>query len=147
MEVRIRKLNGSAIIPTFGSEEAAGCDLYANLAPEGGSVTIAPGTTFFVKTGIAMEIPKQHAGFIYARSGLASKRGLRPANCVGVVDSDYRGEVMVALYNDSQTEQTINHGERIAQMVIGPYLRPKFVDVDNLTDTERGAGGFGHTGM
>lgn len=146
MEVRIKKLNSSAIIPTFGSEEAAGCDLYANLAPEGGSVTIAPGTTFFVKTGIALEIPKQYAGFIYARSGLASKRGLRPANCVGVVDSDYRGEVMVALYNDSQTEQTINHGERIAQMVIGPYLRPQFIEANDLSDTERGDGGFGHSG-
>lgn len=146
MEVRIKKLNSTAIIPTFGSEEAAGCDLYANLAPEGGSVTIAPGTTFFVKTGIALEIPKQYAGFIYARSGLASKRGLRPANCVGVVDSDYRGEVMVALYNDSQTEQTINHGERIAQMVIGPYLRPQFIEANDLSDTERGDGGFGHSG-
>lgn len=146
MEVRIKKLNNTAIIPTFGSEEAAGCDLYANLAPEGGSATIAPGATFFVKTGIALEIPKQYAGFIYARSGLASKRGLRPANCVGVVDSDYRGEVMVALYNDSQTEQTINHGERIAQMVIGPYLRPQFIEVNDLSDTERGDGGFGHSG-
>ena len=146
MEVRIKQLNNSAITPTFGSEEAAGCDLYANLEAAGGSAVIAPGTTFFVKTGIAIEIPKQYAGFIYARSGLASKRGLRPANCVGVVDSDYRGEVMVALHNDSKTEQTINHGERIAQMVIGPYLRPKFVETNDLTDTERGSGGFGHTG-
>lgn len=146
MQVRIKRLNNTAIIPTMGSVDAAGCDLYANLVADGGSVTIAPGATFFVKTGIAVEIPKQYAGFIYARSGLASKRGLRPANCVGVVDSDYRGEVMVALHNDSQTEQTINHGERIAQMVIGPYLRPEFVEVDDLTDTERGDGGFGHTG-
>lgn len=146
MQVRIKKLNNTAIIPTLGSEDAAGCDLYANLVADGGSMTIAPGATCFVKTGIAMEIPKHHGGFIYARSGLASKRGLRPANCVGVVDSDYRGEVMVALHNDSQTEQTINHGERIAQMVIGPYIRPEFVEVDDLTDTERGEGGFGHTG-
>ena len=98
MQMRIKRLNDTATIPTFGSADAAGCDLYANLAAENGSVTIAPGVTYFVKTGIAMEIPKQYAGFIYARSGLASKRGLRPANCVGVVDSDYRGEVMVALH-------------------------------------------------
>lgn len=146
MKVHIKRLNDTAIIPTIGSADAAGCDLYANLTAEGGSVTIAPGVTYLVKTGIAMEIPKNYAGFIYARSGLASKRGLRPANCVGVVDSDYRGEVMVALYNDSQSEQTINHGERVAQMVIGPYLRPEFVTVDELDDTDRGSGGFGHTG-
>ena len=94
-----------------------------------------------------MEIPERSAGFIYARSGLASKRGLRPANCVGVVDSDYRGEIMVALYNDSQVEQVVNHGERVAQMVIGPYLRPEFVVVNELEDTARGVGGFGHTGV
>lgn len=146
MQVRIKRLNNTATIPTLGSADAAGCDLYANLVTDGGSVTIAPGATFFVKTGIAVEIPKQYAGFIYARSGLASKRGLRPANCVGVIDNDYRGEVMVALHNDSQIEQTINHGERIAQMVIGPYIRPEFVEADDLTDTERGDGGFGHTG-
>lgn len=147
MQVRIKRLNDTATIPTLGSADAAGCDLYANLAAENGSVTISPGVTYFVKTGIAMEIPKQHAAFIYARSGLASKRGLRPANCVGVVDSDYRGEIMVALHNDSKTEQTINHGERIAQMVICPYITPKFVEVDELDDTERGNGGFGHTGV
>lgn len=147
MKVHIKRLNDTAIIPTIGSADAAGCDLYANLAAEGGSVTIAPGVTYLVKTGIAMEIPKNYAGFIYARSGLASKRGLRPANCVGVVDSDYRGEVIVALHNDSQSEQTINHGERVAQMVIGPYMRPEFVEVDELDSTDRGAGGFGHTGV
>ena len=147
MRVHIKLLNDTAIIPTLGSDDAAGCDMYANLSPEGGSVTIAPGTTYLVKTGIAMEIPKGYAGFIYARSGLASKRGLRPANCVGVVDSDYRGEIMVALYNDSQVEQVVNHGERVAQMVIGPYLRPEFVAVSELDNTERGAGGFGHTGV
>ena len=147
MKVHIKRLNDTATIPTIGSADAAGCDLYANLAAEGGSVTIAPDVTYLVKTGIAMEIPKNYAGFIYARSGLASKRGLRPANCVGVVDSDYRGEVMVALHNDSQSEQTINHGERVAQMVIGPYMRPEFVEVDVLDSTDRGAGGFGHTGV
>lgn len=147
MKVHIKLLNDTATIPTFGSVDAAGCDLYANLAPEGGSVTIVPGTTYLIKTGIAMEIPERSAGFIYARSGLASKRGLRPANCVGVVDSDYRGEIMVALYNDSQVEQVVNHGERVAQMVIGPYLRPEFVVVNELEDTDRGVGGFGHTGV
>ena len=146
MEVRIKKLNDTAIIPTLGSVEAAGCDIYANLAEDDGSVTIGPGATHFIKTGIAMEVPKQYAGLIYARSGLASKRGLRPANCVGVIDSDYRGEIMVALHNDSDVPQTINHGERIAQMVITPYIRPEFVETDDLTDTERGEGGFGHTG-
>lgn len=109
-------------------------------------MTIGSGATRFIKTGIAMEIPKQHAGFIYARSGLASKRGLRPANCVGVVDSDYRGEIMVALHNDSNSPQTINHGERIAQIVITSYIQPEFVEVDDMTDTGRGSGGFGHTG-
>lgn len=146
MNVRIKKLNDSATIPTIGSAEAAGCDLYANLVENDGSVTIGPGETFLIKTGIAMEVPKGYAGLIYARSGLATKRGLAPANKVGVVDSDYRGEVMVALHNHSHTAQTVNHGERIAQMVIMPYLRPEFEVVDDLTDTERGAGGFGHTG-
>lgn len=146
MEVRIKKLNDTAIIPTLGSVEAAGCDIYANLVEDAGSVTISPGATHFIKTGIAMEVPKQYAGLIYARSGLASKRGLRPANCVGVIDSDYRGEIMVALHNDSDVPQTINHGERIAQMVITPYIRPEFVETDDLTDTERGEGCFGHTG-
>ena len=147
MKVHIKRLNDTAIIPTIGSADAAGCDLYANLAAESGSVTIAPGITYLVKTGIAMEIPKNYAGFIYARSGLATKRGLRPANCVGVVDSDYRGEIMVAIHNDSDCYQTINHGERVAQMVIGPYMRPEFVEVDELDSTDRGAGGFGHTGV
>lgn len=146
MEVRIKKLNDTAIVPTLGSVEAAGCDIYANLVEDAGSVTLGPGATHFIKTGIAMEVPKQYAGLIYARSGLASKRGLRPANCVGVIDSDYRGEIMVALHNDSDVPQTINHGERIAQMVITPYIRPEFVETDDLTDTERGEGGFGHTG-
>lgn len=147
MEVRIKKLNDTAIIPTLGSVEAAGCDIYANLAEDAGSVTIGPGATHFIKTGIAMEVPKQYAGLIYARSGLASKRGLRPANCVGVIDSDYRGEIMVALHNDSDVHQTINHGERIAQIVITPYIRPEFVETGDLTNTERGDGGFGHTGV
>lgn len=147
MEVKVKKLNPAATIPTFGSDEAAGCDLYANLADEGGMVVIRPGTKRFIKTGIAMEIPKGYGGFLYARSGLACKQGLRPANCVGVIDSDYRGELIVALYNDAQEERTVSHGDRIAQLVIAPYLRPTFVEVNELDDTERGDGGFGHTGV
>lgn len=147
MEVKVKKLHPAATIPTFGSDEAAGCDLYANLAEEGGMVVIRPGTKRFIKTGIAMAIPKGYGGFLYARSGLACKQGLRPANCVGVIDSDYRGELIVALYNDANEERTVSHGDRIAQLVIAPYLRPTFVETDELDYTERGAGGFGHTGV
>ena len=147
MEVKVKKLHPAATIPTFGSDEAAGCDLYANLAEDGGMVVIRPGTKRFIKTGIAMAIPKGYGGFLYARSGLACKQGLRPANCVGVIDSDYRGELIVALYNDANEERTVSHGDRIAQLVIAPYLRPTFVETDELDDTERGAGGFGHTGV
>lgn len=147
MEVKVKKRHPAATIPTFGSDEAAGCDLYANLAEEGGMVVIRPGTKRFIKTGIAMAIPKGYGGFLYARSGLACKQGLRPANCVGVIDSDYRGELIVALYNDANEERTVSHGDRIAQLVIAPYLRPTFVETDELDDTERGAGGFGHTGV
>lgn len=147
MNVNVKRLHPTAVIPTFGSKEAAGCDLYANLNAEGGKLTIMPGAKYFVRTGIAMEIPCGYAGFLYARSGLACKRGLRPANCVGVIDSDYRGEIVVTLYNDSSEVQTINHGERIAQLILAPYLRPTFVEVDELNNTERGAGGFGHTGV
>ena len=147
MDVRVQKLHPAAVIPTFGSEEAAGCDLYANITENGGVITIRPGTKQFIKTGIAMAIPKGYGGFLYARSGLACKQGLRPANCVGVIDSDYRGEIMVALYNDAMEEKTLSHGDRIAQLVIAPYLRPNFVEVEELDNTERGAGGFGHTGV
>ena len=145
-EIKMKKLSEHATIPTRGSEEAAGCYLYANIEEKPSIVVIFPGETEFVKTGIAMEIPENFGGFIYARSGLASKRGLRPANCVGVIDSDYRGEIIVALHNDSNTAQAVSHGDRIAQMVIAPYLKPEFVEVESLTDTERGDGGFGHTG-
>ena len=143
MKVNVKKLNESAIIPTYGSEYAAGADLYACIDE---SVTIAPGETKLIKTGIALELPIGYAAFIYARSGLASKRGLAPANKVGVVDCDYRGEVMVALHNHSNTEQAIEKGERIAQMVIAPYITAEFNVVDELSDTARGAGGFGSTG-
>ncbi len=141
--VRIKKLDEKATIPTYGSEFAAGADLYACLeAP----LTINPHETILVHTGVAMEIPTGFAGLIYARSGIASKRGLAPANKVGVVDSDYRGEVMVALHNHSAIPQTIENGERIAQLVIAPYVVADFVVSDELDDTERGSGGFGSTG-
>ena len=141
--VKIKKLNESAKIPTYGTDYAAGADLYA-LAED--IVTIMPGETKLIKTGISMEIPTGYAGLIYARSGLASKKGLAPANKVGVVDSDYRGEIMVALHNHSNEERQIENGERIAQFVITPYLKACFEEVDSLDDTERGENGFGSTG-
>ena len=141
--IRVKILKEGAKLPTYGSVEAAGADLYACVdAP----VTVAPGETAFIPTGIAMEVPRGCAGLIYARSGLACKRGLAPANKVGVVDSDYRGEIMVALHNHGDAAQTVSHGERIAQMVITPVLTPAYEVVSDLDDTERGAGGFGSTG-
>lgn len=141
--VKIKKLSENAVIPTYGSEFSAGADLYACLDSE---VTIEAGETFVVKTGIAMEIPKGYAGLIYARSGLATKRGLAPANKTGVVDADYRGEIMVALHNHSKQVQSIAPGERIAQLVITPFLTADFIETAELSDTERGSGGFGSTG-
>lgn len=141
--IPVKILRQGAILPTYGSCEAAGADLYACLeAP----VTIEPGKTAFVPTGIAMEVPKGCAGLVYARSGLACKRGLAPANKVGVVDSDYRGEIMVALHNHAGIPQRIENGERIAQMVITPVLTPEYQIVPELSDTSRGTGGFGSTG-
>lgn len=141
--VRIKKLNDNAIIPTYGTEFSAGADLYACIdAP----VTINPGETVLIKTGLAMEIPEGFAGLIYARSGLASKKGLAPANKVGVVDADYRGELMVALHNHSLNVATIESGERIAQLVITPFLTANFIESLELSDTVRGEGGFGSTG-
>ena len=141
--IRVKKLKENAIMPTYGSVEAAGADLYACLSK---SVTIQPGESVFVPTGLAMELPKGYAGLIYARSGLACKRGLAPANKVGVVDSDYRGEFMIVLHNHGKTAQTIEHGERIAQLVITPVFTPGFLETEELTDTERSGGGFGSTG-
>ena len=142
-KVAVKKLREGAILPTFGSPEAAGADLYACLEQD---VTIAPGETVFVPTGLAMELPRGYAGLIYARSGLACKRGLAPANKVGVVDSDYRGEFIVALHNHGTQTQTISTGERIAQLVVTPVLIPEYIEVETLSDTQRGAGGFGSTG-
>ena len=142
-KTRIKKLNDRAIIPTRGSEDAAGYDLYANNKQR---LLINGGETVKVGTGIAMEIPEGYFGAIFARSGLATKQGLRPANCVGVVDSDYRGELIVALHNDSNESREIMPNDRIAQLVIMPYLTVDFVESDTLDDTDRGEGGFGSTG-
>lgn len=141
--VKIKKLKENAKVPTYGSDFAAGADIYAAVD---GVVTVLPGETKLIPTGLAFEIPVGYAGFIYARSGLASKRGLAPANKVGVVDADYRGEVMVALHNHGNQAQTVEAGERIAQMVIAPFLTADFVLSDELDDTQRGDGGFGSTG-
>ena len=141
--IRVKRLDPKAKLPTYGSAAAAGADLYACLSEP---VTIGPGESGWIGTGIAMEVPAGCAGLIYARSGLACKRGLAPANKVGVVDSDYRGEVVVVLHNHSAVPQTVEHGERIAQMVIAPVFTPPYVEVEELTDSERGDGGFGSTG-
>ena len=143
MNVNIKKLSENATVPTYGSPYAAGADLYACIDSD---VTINPGETLLIKTGIAIELPIGYAAFIYARSGLASKRGLAPANKVGVVDCDYRGEIMVALHNHSLVQQSISPNERIAQMVIAPYITAEFNVVDTLSETVRGEGGFGSTG-
>ena len=142
-KIAVKKVRSNAILPTYGSALAAGADLYACLDE---AITIAPGASAFVPTGLAMEIPEGYAGLIYARSGLACKRGLAPANKVGVVDSDYRGEFMVVLHNHGVEAQTVSHGERIAQLVVTPVLTPAFYEVEELTDTDRAAGGFGSTG-
>lgn len=141
--IRVKKLNEKAILPTYGSAEAAGADLYACLEEP---VTVGPGETAWIPTGIALEVPKGCAGLVYARSGLGVKRGLAPANKVGVIDSDYRGQIHVVLLNHGKTEQTIQHGERIAQFLITPVLTPAYEEAEELSDTGRGAGGFGSTG-
>ena len=143
MEIKIKKLSEDAVIPTYGSEYSAGADLYA-LTDE--PIVIEPGKTVLVHTGISIEIPEGYGGFIYARSGLSTKRGLAPANKVGVIDADYRGELMVSLYNQSETEQTVEAGERVAQIAIVPFLHAEFEEADELSDTVRGSGGFGSTG-
>ena len=144
MIVKVKKLDDRAIRPTYGSACAAGADLYALVDEE--SLTIAAGETVLVSTGLSVEIPEGYVGLIYARSGLATKKGLAPANKVGVIDSDYRGEVKVALFNQSGKEQTIAAGERVAQLVIAPYLAVEYQQAEELSDTARGAGGFGSTG-
>lgn len=141
--IRVKILREGAKLPTYGTAEAAGADLYACLSEP---VTIEPGATAFIPTGIALEVPVHCAGLVYARSGLACKRGLAPANKVGVVDSDYRGEIMVALHNHGAAAQTVENGERVAQMVITPVLQPVYEAAEALSDTVRNVGGFGSTG-
>lgn len=143
MKIEIKKLNEHATIPTRGSEQAAGYDLYAAI-PE--AVAIKPHATEKIGTGLAIAIPDGYFGAIFARSGLAAKQGLRPANCVGVADSDYRGEYIVAIHNDSEEERVVEPGDRIAQLVVMPYLSAEFEEKDELSETERGSGGFGSTG-
>ena len=141
--IRVKLLKEGAKLPTYGTAEAAGADLYACI-PE--SVTIGPGETAFIPTGIALEVPRGCAGLIYARSGMACKRGLAPANKVGVVDSDYRGEITVVLHNHGNVPQKVENGERIAQFVITPVLQPAYELAETLSDTARNTGGFGSTG-
>lgn len=146
IDVKVKRLTDTAKLPTYGSEKAACFDLYADADAE-----IAPGGTIMIPTGLSMQ-PMSYAtnggyvGLIYARSGMASKKGLRPANCVGVVDEDYRGNIIVALHNDSDEVQIVERGDRIAQMMWMPFEQSKLIEVDELDDTERGEGGFGHTG-
>lgn len=142
--VKVKKLNKNAILPTYGTEHSAGADLYACI--DGGSITVEAGKTEFIKTGIAVEIPEGLVGLVYARSGLACKRGLAPANKVGVIDSDYRGEIMVAIHNHSDKSESIADGERIAQIVFAPYITATLEESETLNDTVRGDGGFGSTG-
>lgn len=141
--VKYIKLNENAIVPTYGTPFAAGADLYA--LPEG-DIKLQPGDTVMIHTGVAMEIPEGTAAFIFARSGIATKRGLAPANKVGVIDSDYRGEIMVPIHNHSKQEQIIASGERVAQMVIMPYVKAEFTECETLEETERNVSGFGSTG-
>ena len=141
--IKVKKLRPGAQLPTYGTEFSAGADLYACLEEP---VTIAPGETKKIPTGLSMEIPVGCAGLIYARSGLGTKQGLAPANKVGVVDSDYRGEFMVFLHNHSAETRTVSHGDRVAQLLVTPVFTPGFEEADELTDTVRGAGGFGSTG-
>ena len=141
--IRVKILRDGARLPTYGSAQAAGADLYACLDA---AVTIAPGKTAFIPTGIALEVPVGCAGLIYARSGMACKRGLAPANKVGVVDSDYRGEIHVALHNHGSISQTVENGDRVAQFVITPVLTPTYEAVEELSDTVRNQDGFGSTG-
>lgn len=142
-EIPVKKLRENAILPTYGSSEAAGADLYACLEKP---VTIAPGQTAFIPTGLAMALPIGYVGLVCARSGIACKRGLAPANKVGVIDSDYRGEFLVALHNHGSEAQRVEPGERIAQLLIVPVLTSGFAQVQELSDTSRGGGGFGSTG-
>mgnify|MGYP001623025856 FL=1 len=142
-KVNLKKLRPDAVIPTYGTEFAARADLYACMDE---TVEIKPGETQFIHTGIALEIPDGLVGLVYARSGMACKKGVAPANKVGVIDSDYRGEIMVALFNHSKNALTVSKGERIAQLVLTPYITAEFIETDSLKESVRGDGGFGSTG-
>lgn len=157
LNIKIKRLSKTAITPTYGSQKAAGMDLYADIGyttaryvdglravPD--SITIRPHEVAKIGCGFAFQPPEGYAGYIYARSGLATKQHLRPGNCVGVADEDYRGEYIIPLFNDGDETQIIRHGERIAQLVFMPYEQVAFTEVDELDSTERGNGGFGHTG-
>ncbi len=143
MKINIKKLSETAKLPERGSAYAAGYDLFADLKE---AIEIKPHETYMINTGVSMEIPKGYFGGIFARSGLSAKEGLRPANCVGVVDSDYRGPICVALHNDGESVRTVTPGQKIAQMVVVPFLTVEFEEVEELSDTVRGMGGFGSTG-
>ena len=141
--IKIKKLNPKAIVPTYGTKFSAGADIYSCT---NSPLIIVPGETVMIKTGLSIEIPSGYVGLIYARSGLATKNGVAPANKVGVIDSDYRGEIMVPLYNHSKTPAVLDVGERVAQLVIVPYVKADFQVVDEVSDSGRGNGGFGSTG-
>ena len=143
MEIKLKRLNSEAKIPERGSDFAAGYDLFANISEE---TEILPHETKLIGTGISCAIPEGYFGGIFARSGLSLKEGLRPANCVGVIDADYRGEIKVSLHNDSETKRTILPNQKIAQLVVVPFLTVEFNEVEELDDTDRGEGGFGSTG-
>ena len=143
MKIRIKKLDERAVTPTYGSEYSAGADLYALID---GAVEILPHETVFIHTGISVEIPEGYCGLVFARSSMGAKRGLAPANKVGVIDADYRGEVMVALHNHTDLPQTVEAGERVAQLAILPFLKAEFEVAEELSETVRGEGGFGSTG-
>ena len=143
MEIKVKKLNNKATLPTRGSEYAAGYDLYAAIE---NNITVPAHSTEKIGTGLSFELPDETFAAIFARSGLATKQGLRPANCVGVCDSDYRGEYIVAIHNDTDEDKIIKPGERIAQMILMPYIPMTFVETDELSESERGQDGFGSTG-
>ena len=147
MDIKVKKLNEKAILPTRGSEYAAGYDLYALINNEEGRIEIQPHSTVKIETGLAFELPENTFAAIFARSGLATKQGLRPANCVGVCDCDYRGQYIVALHNDSDEPRIVENEERIAQMILRPYINRNFIETDELSDTVRGNNGFGSTGV
>ena len=148
IQVSVKRLSDTAILPTYGSEKAAGMDLYADVKSLGvDKLYIGPGDCLKIPIGFAFELPEGYCTLILARSGLSTKKGLRPANCVGLCDEDYRGNYIVPLYNDSHEDQVIEHGDRIAQLMFVPYVQAFLIEVDNLSETDRGEGGFGSSGV